>query len=55
MLQYDLVELDNYLAFVEEPVAILSKDTRTRSKVIPIVKVKWRHCLVEEATWKMEA
>ena len=55
MLQYDAIELDDYLTFVEEPVAILARDVRKlRSRAIPIVKVRWRHRLVEEATWETE-
>ena len=43
------------MTFVEEPVAILARDVRKlRSRAIPIVKVRWRHRLVEEATWETE-
>ncbi|XP_049406129.1 uncharacterized protein LOC125869726 [Solanum stenotomum] len=55
VLQYDAVELDDRLAFVEEPVAILARDVRRlRSRAIPVVKVRWRHRPVEEATWETE-
>ena len=55
VLQYDAIELDDHLTFVEEPVAILARDVGTlRSRVIPIVKVHWRHRSVEEATWEIE-
>ncbi|XP_049378030.1 uncharacterized protein LOC125856072, partial [Solanum stenotomum] len=55
VLQYDAVELDDRLTFVEEPVAILSRDVRRlRSRAIPVVKVRWRHRPVEEATWEIE-
>ncbi|KAH0743021.1 hypothetical protein KY290_032665 [Solanum tuberosum] len=44
VLQYDAVELDDRLTFVEEPVAILARDVRRlRSRAIPVVKVRWRH------------
>ena len=43
------------MTFVEEPVAILARDVgKLRSRVIPIVKVHWRHRSVEEATWETE-
>ncbi|XP_069151995.1 uncharacterized protein [Solanum lycopersicum] len=49
------VELDDCLIFVEEPIAILARDMRKlRSRAILIVKVRWRHCSVEEATWETE-
>ncbi|XP_015159809.1 uncharacterized protein, partial [Solanum tuberosum] len=55
VLQYDAVELDDRLTFVEEPVAILARDVRRlRSTAIPVVKVRWRHRPVEEATWETE-
>ena len=55
MLEYDAIELDDHLTFVEEPVAILARDVgKLRSRVIPIVKVHWRHRSVEEATWETE-
>ncbi|WMV13741.1 hypothetical protein MTR67_007126 [Solanum verrucosum] len=44
-------DLDDHLTFVEEPIAILVIDVwRLRSRAIPIVNVRWRHRLVEEAT-----
>ncbi|XP_069145980.1 uncharacterized protein [Solanum lycopersicum] len=55
VLQYDAIKLDDHLTFVEEPVAILAIDVRKlRSRAIPIVKVRWRHRSVEEATWETE-
>lgn len=55
MLQYDSVELDDRLTFVEEPIAIIAKNVRQlRSRSIPVIKVQCRHRLVEEATWDTE-
>ena len=55
VLQWDSVQLDEKLAFVEEPVSILARDVRRlRSREIPVVKVQWRHRPVEEATWELE-
>lgn len=40
MLQYDSVELDSYLTFIEELVAILARDvSQLHSKGILVVKV----------------
>ncbi|WMV07595.1 hypothetical protein MTR67_000980 [Solanum verrucosum] len=55
VLQYDAIELDDRLTFVEEPVVILARDVkRLRSRDIHIVKVRWRHRPVEEATWEIK-
>ncbi|WMV08671.1 hypothetical protein MTR67_002056 [Solanum verrucosum] len=53
VLQYDGVELDDRLTYIEEPIAILARDVRQlRSKIILVIKVHWRHRPVEEATLK---
>ncbi|WMV13828.1 hypothetical protein MTR67_007213 [Solanum verrucosum] len=55
VVQYDSVELDDRLTFIEELVAILARDVRQlRSRAIPVVKVRWRHCPVEKVTWETE-
>ncbi|WMV38029.1 hypothetical protein MTR67_031414 [Solanum verrucosum] len=55
LIQYDAVDLDDSLRYIEEPVAILARDVRRlRSRAIPVVKVHWRHLPVEEATWETE-
>ncbi|XP_055814550.1 uncharacterized protein LOC129884246 [Solanum dulcamara] len=55
VLQYDSVDLDNRLSYIEEPVAILDRDVRQlHSRAIPVVKVYWRHRPVDEATWETE-
>ncbi|XP_055814158.1 uncharacterized protein LOC129883545 [Solanum dulcamara] len=51
MLQYDEVDLDDCLSYIEKPVAILDKDVRQLpSRVIPVVKVHWRHQPIDEDT-----
>ncbi|WMV58223.1 hypothetical protein MTR67_051608 [Solanum verrucosum] len=51
VIQYDSVDLDDSLRYIEEPVAILARDVRRlHSTAIPVVKVHWRHHLAEEAT-----
>ncbi|XP_055814127.1 uncharacterized protein LOC129883508 [Solanum dulcamara] len=55
VIQWDSVQFDESLAFEEEPIAILDRHVRKlRSKEIPSVKVKWRHRLIEKATWETE-
>jgi len=55
MLQWNIVQLDESLAFEKEPVAILHRQVwKLRSKKIPSVKVHWRHHLIEEATCEAE-
>ncbi|WMV38025.1 hypothetical protein MTR67_031410 [Solanum verrucosum] len=55
VIQYDAVDLDESLRYIEEPVGILARDVRwLRSRVIPVVKVHWRHRPVEEGTWETE-
>lgn len=40
MLQYNSIELDNCLSFIEKPIATLAKDVRKRcSRAILMVKV----------------
>ncbi|KAI3807486.1 hypothetical protein L1987_23416 [Smallanthus sonchifolius] len=48
--------VDDTLNYVEEPVAILDrKEKRLRKKVVPIVKVQWKHRKGSKATWEPEA
>ncbi|WMV32993.1 hypothetical protein MTR67_026378 [Solanum verrucosum] len=55
VLQYDVVELDNSLTFVEEPLVILARYLLwLRLRVIHVVKVHWRHRPIEESTWQTE-
>ncbi|WMV59420.1 hypothetical protein MTR67_052805, partial [Solanum verrucosum] len=55
VLQYDAVEFNNRLTYIEEPVAILERIVRQlRSRVIHVVKFHWRHRTVEEATWEID-
>ncbi|WMV58220.1 hypothetical protein MTR67_051605 [Solanum verrucosum] len=55
VIQYDAVDLDDSLRYIEEPVTILVRDVRRlRSRAIHVVKVHWRDRPVEEATWETE-
>ena len=49
------VELQENLTYPEEPIRILDRKEKVlRSKVIPLVKVLWKHRNIEEATWERE-
>ncbi|KAL3332244.1 hypothetical protein AABB24_032707 [Solanum stoloniferum] len=55
VLQYDVVELDDHLTFMDDLVSILAKDVRQLClRANHIVKVYWRYCQVKEATWETE-
>ncbi|KAL4388535.1 hypothetical protein GQ457_09G016800 [Hibiscus cannabinus] len=47
------IKLNPDLSYDEEPVEILASDSKVlRGRIIELVKVKWRHRGVEEATWE---
>ncbi|WMV33551.1 hypothetical protein MTR67_026936 [Solanum verrucosum] len=53
--QYDELELDDFLTFLEELVDILAKDVwRLCSRSFIVDKFYWRHRQVEESTWEIE-
>ena len=50
-----LVQLKEDLSYEEESMQILDKREQVlRNKMIPLVKVLWRHIKVEETTWETE-
>ncbi|CAN4114476.1 unnamed protein product [Withania somnifera] len=56
IIREDSVRLNENLSFVEEPVKILAMEVRKlRSREIPVVKVRWSHRLIEEATWEIKS
>ncbi|CAN4091553.1 unnamed protein product [Withania somnifera] len=56
VIQEDSVRLNENASFVDEPVKILAKGVRKlRSGEIPIVKVRWSHRSIEEATWEIKS
>ncbi|XP_074298489.1 uncharacterized protein LOC141629372 [Silene latifolia] len=56
VLQSEVPELEPSLSFEEKSIRILDKkDKKLRSKVVPLVKVLWKCCNVEEETWEPEA
>jgi hypothetical protein len=55
IVEYEPLEIQEGLTYVEEPVKIVDKKEQVlRTKTIPIVKVLWRNHGVEEALWKAE-
>ncbi|XP_072962641.1 uncharacterized protein [Typha angustifolia] len=49
------IQLRNDLSYEEQPVQIIDRCVKTlRRRVVPLVKVLWRHHGVEEATWELE-
>ena len=56
VIQYESIELQSDLSYVEQPIQILDRKERVlRNKSIPIVKVLWRNPRVEESTWELES
>ncbi|WMV29121.1 hypothetical protein MTR67_022506 [Solanum verrucosum] len=52
-VQYDVVELDDHLTYVDDLVVILARDVRwLRLRAILVVNIYWTHRLVKEATWE---
>jgi hypothetical protein len=55
IVEYELLEIQEGLTYVEEPVRIVDKKEQVlRIKTIPIVKVLWRNHGVDEASWEVE-
>ncbi|XP_070050728.1 uncharacterized protein [Nicotiana tomentosiformis] len=55
ILEFSTLQLDENLAYEEEPMAILNRRTRQlRSKEIMSVKVQWRGHIVKEVIWETE-
>ncbi|XP_059277907.1 uncharacterized protein LOC132032142 [Lycium ferocissimum] len=56
IIHWDSVFLDENLSYEEEPIDILDREVRKlRSKKIMSVKVQWKNCFIEEATWETES
>ena len=55
IVDYEPLEIDENLSYVEQPVEILAREVKVlRNKRISLVKVLWQNHLMEEATWKRE-
>ncbi|XP_043697020.1 uncharacterized protein LOC122647760 [Telopea speciosissima] len=56
ILDYQPLQLNEDLSYVEEPVKILDrKDKVLRNRVVPLVKVLWRNHTSQEASWELES
>jgi hypothetical protein len=55
IVEYELLEIQEGLTYVEEPVKIVDKkEQMLRTKTIPIVKVLWHNLGIEKASWEAE-
>ena len=55
VVDWGQIEVDTDGTFEEGPVCIVdSRDQVLRRKTVRLVLVLWRHCGVEESTWKRE-
>ena len=53
VVDWGQIEIDTDRTFEEGPVCIVdSRDRVLRRKTMRLVRVLWRHCGVEESTWK---
>ncbi|WOH15243.1 hypothetical protein DCAR_0934780 [Daucus carota subsp. sativus] len=56
VIEYEPVELEADLSYVERPVEILDRREKVlRNKVVNLVRVLWRNPKVEESTWELES
>jgi len=56
VIEYEPVELEADLSYVERPVEILDRKEKVlRNKVVKLVRVLWRNPKVEESTWELES
>ena len=56
VIEYEPIEIQPDLSFVERPVQILDRQERVlRNKSVPLVRVLWRNPKVEESTWELES
>ena len=56
VIEYEPIEIQPDLSYVEQPVQILDKQDRVlRNKSIPMVKVLWKNPVVEESTCELES
>ena len=49
------IKVDEQLNYIEQPIAIVDrKNKQLHSKMIPLVKVIWKHRKGSDATWEVE-
>jgi hypothetical protein len=54
IVEYEPLEIQEGLTYVEEPIKKMDKEQVLHTKTIPIVKVLWHNHGVEEALWEAE-
>ncbi|WOH13733.1 hypothetical protein DCAR_0933244 [Daucus carota subsp. sativus] len=55
VIEYEPIEIQPDLSFVERPVQILDRREKVlRNKSVSLVRVLWRNPRVEESTWELE-
>jgi hypothetical protein len=55
MIDWNLVQVEPKVKFQVEPLRILERREITLwNRVVPEVKVQWKHFSPEEATWELE-
>ncbi|XP_074377574.1 uncharacterized protein LOC141719092 [Apium graveolens] len=57
VIEYEPVELQEDLSYVESPIEILEEGENKvlRNKVVKLVRVLWRNLKVKESTWEFES
>ena len=56
VIEYEPIEIQLYLSYVERPVRILDRQEKIlRNKSVSLVRVLWRNPKVEESTWELES
>lgn len=55
VLEYDQVELQKDMTYIEYPLCILAREVRKlRNRTILYVKLQWNNHPTREATWELE-
>src|SRR3954463_16602346 len=55
IVDYRGIDLQEDITIQDQPVQVLEREERVlRNRAIPLVKARWSHCGVEEATWEHE-
>jgi len=56
IISYEPLQLKENLTYMEEPIQIVDrKDRVLRNRVIPFVKILWKHHQLVDATWEPES
>ena len=56
VIEYDQVDLQPDLTYIEQPVKIMDQKEQTfRNKLVKLVRVFWRNQNILESTWELES